>query len=367
MAMLALVVPCVTIVGAVLTWVHEGHTPAAGDDASKRFGALLAGALLVVAFICGSNYYAMAIDATIRQWSSIVLVALISVFIFLPAGASPVEEFTKEAAVPHATQAATKGAAGSTSVPPPSLGPHEAVQTRRFWALFVAFGITVGTDIMNLNLLASLVKSRGMEPVVAYFCVIVVMGCDAPMRFLSGFSVGKGVSPTGLLICGPILMIFAQMLLASSHSVGALYAACVLIGASDGIMWGLGPLLSSKAFGLASAGRNFGFVVLGAACFTLVLSFGLEPTVYQAHTPPGANVCTGHGCFQATLWVSANLGLIGAVAAMVLHVQMEPPLPADPEDKEQVIQTPEPSSLSQLEVEPFLKDKWAGDKALRQR
>jgi len=264
-------------------------------------------------------------------------------------------------------------------VQPPSLGPHEAVQTCRFWALFVAFGITVGTDIMNLNLLASLVKSRGMEPVVAYFCVIVVMGCDAPMRFLSGFSVSKGVSPTGLLVCGPILMIFAQVLLASSHRVGVLYAACVLVGASDGIMWGLGPLLSSKAFGLASAGRNFGFVVLGAACFTLVLSFGLEPTVYQAHTPPGAKVCTGHGCFGATLWASAGLGLFGTVAAVVLHWQMRPkkeePVPAAPvadqerpllEDDEQVIQTPG-TPASQSENEPCLKDKWVGEQALRLR
>jgi len=198
------------------------------------------------------------------------------------------------------------------------------MQTSRFWALFTAFGITVGADIMTLNLLASLVKSRGMMPTVSYFCVIVVMGCDTYLRFLSGFSVGKGMSPTRLLIWGPILMILGMVLLASSHSVGALYAACVLIGASDGIMWGLGPLLAGMAFGLRSGGRNFGFVVLGAVCFTLLLSFGLEPTVYQAHTRPGAKVCTGHGCFGATLWASAGLGCIGTAAAVVLHLQMRP-------------------------------------------
>jgi len=380
MAMLALVVPCVTIIGAMLTSVHEGHTPAAGDLAGRRFGALLAGALTVVAFICGSNYYAMAIDATIRQWSSIVLVALLSLFMFVPMGASPVERFTTEAAAPDPKQA-IKDNGVSTNVPPPSLGPLEAVRTCRFWALFTAFGITVGADIMTLNLLASLVKSRGMMPMVAYFCVIVVMGCDTYLRFLSGFSVGKGVSPTGLLVCGPILMILGMVLLASSHSVGALYVACVLIGASDGIMWGLGPLLAGMAFGLRSAGRNFGFVVLGAACFSLLLSFGLEPTVYQAHTPPDAKVCTGHGCFGATLWVSAGLGLVGTAAAVVLHWQMRPPnrseepspaKPAvDPEesppvDKEEVIQSPE-SMYAQQENEPFLKEKWPGDVALRLR
>jgi len=376
MAMLALVVPCVTVIGAMLTSVHEGHVPAAGDMASTRFNSLLAGALTVVAFICGSNYYAMAVDATIRQWSSIVLVALLSLFIFLPVGASPVDKFTNEVAAPDPKQA-TKDNGGPVHVPPPALGPHEAVRTIKFWALFTAFGITVGADIMTLNLLASLVKSRGIMPMVTYFGVIVVMGSDTYLRFLSGFSVGKGVSPTGLLICGPILMILGEVLLASSHSVGTLYAACVLVGASDGIMWGLGPLLSGMAFGLRSAGRNFGFVVMGAACFTLLLSFGLEPTVYQAHTPPDAKVCTGHGCFGATLWASAGLGLVGTAAAVVLHFQMRPsrePLLAKPAvdaerpeaEQEEVIQTPE-NTTSLTEKEPMLKERWPGDVALRQR
>merc|ERR1712190_408263 len=114
---------------------------------------------------------------------------------------------------------------------------------------------------------------------MGHVCVIVVMGFDTFSRFLSGFSVGKGVPPTKLLICGPLFMVLGELLLQFSDGVGQLYVACAVFGLSDGIMWSLGPLLTGKSFGLRSAGRNFGFVVLGAATFALLLGFGLEPAI----------------------------------------------------------------------------------------
>merc|ERR1719464_1895709 len=119
-------------------------------------------------------------------------------------------------------------------------------------------------------------------------------------------------------------MALGEVFLATSHSAVNLYLACVVIGISDGIMWSLGPLLTGKAFGLVSAGRNFGFIVLAAAAFTIILSFGLEPTVYQAHVPDGQTACKGHGCFGATFWTAAALGIAGAGAALFLHRAMQP-------------------------------------------
>lgn len=203
------------------------------------------------------------------------------------------------------------------------LTPLQAIQTKRFWALWATFGATVGGDIMVLNIVSSMVKSRGLVPGIASSCVIVVMASDTISRFCSGFAVSKGVSATGLLAFGPVLMAMGHLMLAKDFGVGLLYAACVGIGLSDGIMWSVGPLLTSKLFGMRSAGKIFGSVVIAAACFALLLSLVVEPAVYQQHTAPNMTDCIGEACFAASHYTAAGIGVAATMCAAWLHIALK--------------------------------------------
>lgn len=205
------------------------------------------------------------------------------------------------------------------------LTPLQAIQTKRFWALWATFGATVGGDIMVLNIVSSMVKSRGLVPGIASSCVIVVMASDTISRFCSGFAVSKGVSATGLLAFGPVLMATGHLMLAKDLGVGLLYAACVGIGLSDGIMWSVGPLLTSKLFGMRSAGKIFGSVVIAAACFALLLSLVVEPAVYQQHTAPNMTDCIGEACFAASHYTAAGIGVAAIMCAVWLHIALNDP------------------------------------------
>ena len=205
---------------------------------------------------------------------------------------------------------------------PTEMGPCQAMATVRFWALWLIFGVTVGGDVLTLNILSSIVKSRGEDPDIASMCVIIVMAADTLSRFGSGFAVSAGASP-GLLLCfGPLLMVIAQLMLATDRGPPLLYLACVVTGLSDGIVWSLAPLLTGRLFGLAAAGRNFGMIVLSAACFALLLSLGLEPAVYEAHREPGAAGCLGVECFALTHYVAAGLGGVGVAVSIHLKRQI---------------------------------------------
>jgi hypothetical protein len=145
------------------------------------------------------------------------------------------------------------------------------------------------------------------------------MAADTVSRFVSGFVVSKGVPITALLLFSPLLMAAGHLMLVRDVGVGMLYAACVFIGLSDGVCWSLSPLLVSKLFGLKSAGKIFGAVVLSAACFALLLSFWVQPTVYQKHAQ-NATDCVGDVCFATSHWVAAAFGSVAVVVSGLLHV-----------------------------------------------
>lgn len=383
--------------------------------AERRFAGILGLTLVLIIFICASNFYALEEDISIRTWTTYPLLALLLMLLGVPFGScgSPTNAASLQGAIydlapgrSHAVVGGTAGivagthaAAGAVAaaaavvdviigadasgtggaasnsagsdqllleasstkaaaaqprrtitaadinavagggkrhamlasaiaIPTAAaavgeLTPLQAIQTKRFWALWATFGATVGGDIMVLNIVSSMVKSRGLVPGIASSCVIVVMASDTISRFCSGFAVSKGVSATGLLAFGPVLMVTGHLMLAKDLGVGLVYAACVGIGLSDGIMWSVGPLLTSKLFGMRSAGKIFGSVVIAAACFALLLSLVVEPAVYQQHTAPNMTDCIGEACFAASHYTAAGIGIAAIMCAVWLHIALK--------------------------------------------
>merc|ERR1711879_336823 len=123
------------------------------------------------------------------------------------------------------------------------LGPAQAIRTLSFWVLFLVFGITIGGDIGTTHTFAGVVASRGKDKMMTQLGVIAFSAADASMRFLSGVATARGLRPTVLFICSPLLMAVGQAFLLISVNDACFFMACVALGFSDGIGWTIGPLL----------------------------------------------------------------------------------------------------------------------------
>jgi len=321
MLLLGFVVPAVTILAALGTQVREGHAAGAGDRIGHRFTMLLIGLSALIAVVFSKNLVEKLVDPSIKTWANYLILALLAVFLCLPIGAGPARAQAPKAAAADAEAASGNESASTSSS---SAAADAAASTGRsaecqplFWSHFVAFGITVGVDLMTLNVLSAIATARGMEHGAAGPLVVVQMGFDTMGRLASGFLVGR-LRLTHLLVLAPALSAIGQILLAGGSSAG-LYIACATLGLSDGIMWTMGPLFVGKAFGLEHVGRNFGITVLSAALFQASFSLGLEPLVYRQHKAPGETVCMGSSCFGTTHRIACIFAGVAVLAALHVH------------------------------------------------
>mmetsp|Transcript_11360 Transcript_11360/g.28238 ORF Transcript_11360/g.28238 Transcript_11360/m.28238 type:complete len:510 (-) Transcript_11360:391-1920(-) len=317
MVLLAVAIPAITIIAALATRVREGHVTGERDHASFRFTVLLVSLSTLIAVVFGKNLVEKLVEPSIKTWANYVLLALLSLFLCLsvgagPAGASP----SKDTIADSETDSGQESTAAPSHSDDDKAGRPAECQAL-FWSHFLAFGITIGVDLMTLNILSAIVASRGMDHRTAGSLVVIQMGFDTTGRLASGFLVGK-LKLTQLLVLAPALTVVGQILLAAGSSVG-LYIACAMLGLSDGIMWTMGPLFIGKAFGLQRVGRHFGVTVLSAAIFQAALSLGLEPFVYRQHTLAGETVCFGNSCFAATHWTACAAACVAIAAALHVH------------------------------------------------
>ena len=200
MLLLAVAVPsCILLCASLTRTAAADAILPAGPGDGKRFNLVLVGTFGVIAFVCGSNYYALRVTGggSVSVWADFALLGLLLLFVAVPLGANDARPIT--------LLGSAAGAAGSSAgtVQPPAaavaatnMSPGQAVRSWRFRCLWLTFGATVGADIMALNIVSSITHSRKLDGSVASLCVIVFMACDTLTRFLSGYVVGKGVSAT---------------------------------------------------------------------------------------------------------------------------------------------------------------------------
>lgn len=316
MLLLATAVPLVALAAAAATRVHGGAPlPARGDHTRLRFAALFVGLVVLIILVFGSKLSQTFLDPSVKTWGNYVVLAFLPVFLAVPIGAGREPPPTAEPANAGGAEAARKEG-GEDDV-----GDEETPVLRRglFWSLFLAFGITVGAALMTLNIISSMVISRGLRSDWASLLVVVQMGADTAARLLAGTAVWAGIARlTHLLVCAPILALVAQLMLARGGDF-SLCVACALLGLSDGIMWMGAPLFVGQAFGLTRAGFNFGLITLAAAVFQSLFSLGLEPYFYRLHLAPGDADCLGAECFAATHLAVAACCAVAAAAALHLH------------------------------------------------
>jgi len=361
MLMLAVAAPSFSLLAAVFSHVHEGSEPGDGDHANRRFACLYILLLALIVTVFGMKLAGAFLDQSISSWGNYIVMALIAVFLLLPLGAGPARQRlpstssetnapSVELVSPHAALGDASGCFSSSDelagdqgvcrgrpnnngkqdedTSPTTSGDDKVAEIRHesrsafqhpvFWILFFVFGITVGADLMTLNIISAEVVSRDMKKQATGVLVVVQMGFDTLGRLCSGLLAGKIVPDTGLLLLAPILTVLGQALLACAPR-DSLYVACALLGASDGMMWTAGPLYVARVFGLQHVGFNFGVAVLGAAVFQAGLSLLIEPAVYTAHLQPGEEVCHGAACFANLHWIAFGLACCAVVGAVHIH------------------------------------------------
>lgn len=346
MLFLAAVVPTLGATGAALTrskpWQPGGEPPLPPGALLRRpivFNFFLLGTMLLIAFVAVSNY--MALDTPrVQVWASYVTLVLLASFALAPLAAPGPDKADLEADGQghrpgpdrgERERGSRDGADSRLACETPSINVAEpatpgclaalwadVVGRPAFWALWLLFGATVGVAITTLNTLSSIAASRGEDHSVGAFAVILLTSSDTFSRFVSGFVVGRGAPATTVFTLGPVLGIAGQALLVASGDVNAMYAACVLVGLSDGVMWTLGPLYTGKLFGLPAAGRNFGLVILSAAAWGLALSLYVEPLFFYRHAQGGVD-CYGAKCFEGLHFVSIGALVAAFAAACFLH------------------------------------------------
>eukprot|EP01043_Picozoa_sp_COSAG02_P031654 COSAG02_NODE_2076_length_9917_cov_906.312589_4_plen_143_part_00 len=95
-----------------------------------------------------------------------------------------------------------------------------------------------------------------------------------------------------------------------------LFAAVIVVGASDGFFWATLPIVSNSIFGLKNSGGIYGMLNCFGAVGFISLSLGVQPAVYSSHSAEGMMACdAGVVCFRGFHVVCLCYSIIGCAAA----------------------------------------------------
>ena len=98
-----------------------------------------------------------------------------------------------------------------------------------------------------------------------------------------------------------------------------LFAAVIVVGASDGFFWATLPIVSNSIFGLKNSGGIYGMLNCFGAVGFISLSLGVQPAVYSSHSAAGMMACdAGVVCFRGFHVVCLCYSIFGCAAAAAL-------------------------------------------------
>lgn len=98
-----------------------------------------------------------------------------------------------------------------------------------------------------------------------------------------------------------------------------LFAAVIVVGASDGFFWATLPIVSNSVFGLKNSGGIYGMLNCFGAIGFISLSLGVQPAVYSRHSAEGMMQCdAGVVCFRGFHAVCLCYSIVGCIAAVGL-------------------------------------------------
>ena len=93
------------------------------------------------------------------------------------------------------------------------------------------------------------------------------------------------------------------------------------LGVADGATWSVAPSIYMQMFPGKHSATLFSISVAASAVMSVILNFGVEPAVYNAHPVDANGMCAaGIQCFVGTHAVAFGFGVAAVVAAVILTV-----------------------------------------------
>lgn len=146
-----------------------------------------------------------------------------------------------------------------------SLTPKEAMRTRAFWMIAVAFLFPMMSAMGLLTHLIAIFKHMGVGSGTASLCLGLIGGLSVVGRLGFGFAADRFDVRKVFTVCFSLEATSVAVLLTTPlFGAGSLYGFVLIYGLTGGGGLVLAPLIISKCFGLRSMGTIFGLLAIAA-------------------------------------------------------------------------------------------------------
>lgn len=343
---LAIVLPLLTLLGMTLTFripesAHReiGH---AEPDTVVRYRVKLisASVLALLAAAGAAAVITVALDGNkaaiyVREVSPVIILMVLLLVVLLTASMGVTKSAPPEGTLMSMGES---DAVPSTLIPAAmASSPRDALQRIEFWLLFLLYFVVAGGNITTMNMLSTILSDRNVgDAVVASIAALLVMLVSSVARFIGGWIISMAPTPAmamRLLVMSAAFAVIGQVLFSLDSSI-ALFLGVPAIGCSDGFFWTSLPVASIRIFGAKHSGSIFGMVMCFGTIGIVLISYGVQPAVYDAHMHPGDTECLeGIACFAVYHLICAGfagVGLAGAVAGVMKVRHKSPQCQTEP-------------------------------------
>ncbi|KAG2373689.1 hypothetical protein C9374_011978 [Naegleria lovaniensis] len=206
--------------------------------------------------------------------------------------------------------------------PIPNANPIQMLFSLDFYLTFFVYFACMGSGLVIVNNLGSIVISYGGYDGQQHVMVIIFACSNALGRLLFGLtsdSFSRYVTRTTFLTGASILMLICQLVVLVSP-LWMFYLILILLGNSFGGVAVMIPSFLSERFGPKYFAVNSSICSLASSLGSFLLATLVAGKVYESNIASDnlSKICYGNSCFQATFYLTTLLCSVSCVACIVL-------------------------------------------------
>ncbi|KAF0974601.1 hypothetical protein FDP41_006633 [Naegleria fowleri] len=206
--------------------------------------------------------------------------------------------------------------------PIPNANPIQMLFALDFYLTFFIYFACIGSGLVIVNNLGSIVISYGGYDGQQHVMVIIFACSNALGRLLFGFisdSFSRYVTRTTFLTGASILMLICQLVVLVSP-LWMFYLILILLGTSFGGVAVMIPSFLSERFGPKYFAVNSSICSLASSLGSFLLATLVAGKVYESNIASDnlSKICYGISCFQVTFYLTTLLCSISCVACILL-------------------------------------------------
>lgn len=206
--------------------------------------------------------------------------------------------------------------------PIPDANPLQMLFTLDFYLVFYVYFATMGSGLVIVNNLGSIVISFGGYDGQQHLMVMIFACSNALGRLMFGLmsdTLSRYITRTTFLTGGVLLMLICQMIVLVSP-LWVYYFILILLGVSFGGVAVMVPSFLSERFGPKYFAVNSSICSLASSLGSFLLATLLAGKIYESNIPTDnmSKICYGTLCYQTTFYLTTTLCGFGAVGGIIL-------------------------------------------------